>query len=97
MNICQRKNKRIIKKFEIEIPLEERIEAGKKFENRKMLAPSRPHVSTPDESPTLETLIGILMSPIDKFMDLFSKFPEKYELDNIKTQKEIPMTVERTI
>jgi hypothetical protein len=85
-----------LKKISVEIPLNDRIDSGRKFENRKMLAPSRIHVNVPDESPTLDTLVGLLMSPIDKFKDLFSKFPEQHDLTNVQTQKEIPISGTKT-
>jgi hypothetical protein len=81
------------KKLVLEIPLNDRIDAGRKFENRKMVAPTRPHVVLPDDSPTLETLLGLLMSPIDKFMDLFSKFPDQSELNSLKLQKDLPSNI----
>jgi hypothetical protein len=87
MNIEEQED---MKKIQLEVPLNERVDAGRKFENRKMLAPSRPHVTMPDESPTLETIVGLLMSPIDKFIDLFSKFPDKNELESLKLQKDVP-------
>jgi hypothetical protein len=85
-----------LKKLALEIPIDERIDAGRKFENRKMLAPSRPHVILPDDNPTLETLLGLLVSPIDKFMNLFSKFPDQSELDNLKLQKDLPSKISET-
>jgi hypothetical protein len=87
-----KKEKDDLKKLMQDIPLNDRIEAGRKFENRKMIAPSRIHVNTPDDSPTLETLTGLFIAPIDKFKDLFSKFPEQHELTNIESKKVIPTT-----
>lgn len=85
-----KEEKEDLKVIPMEIPLNDRINAGKKFENRKMLAPTRPHTTSPDQSPTLETIYGLIVAPIDKFRDLFSSFPEKTELEMIKQQKEMP-------
>jgi hypothetical protein len=68
------------------IPLEERISLGQKFENRKIIAPTRPHQWTADKYPFLETLEGVLLAPIDKFLDLFKSFPPKETLKNITDQ-----------
>ena len=68
------------------IPLEERISMGQKFENRKIIAPTRPHLWTADKYPFLETLEGVLLAPIDKFLDLFKSFPPKETLKNITEQ-----------
>ena len=41
----------------------------------------------PDSIPTLESLVGMMISPIDKFRDVFfESFPNKEELDNAKKE-----------
>jgi len=78
-----------IPKLVMSVPLEERISLGQKFENRKIIAPTRPHPWTADKYPFLETLEAVLLAPIDKFFDLFKSFPQKETLKNITDQ---PMT-----
>jgi hypothetical protein len=68
-----------------QVTMQDRINAGKKFENRKLIAPSRPHINAPDDNPTLEMLVGLLVAPVDKFKDLFVSFPEKSQIENLKT------------
>jgi hypothetical protein len=81
-----------LKVIPLQIPLQDRIDAGRKFENRKFLAPSRPHLHVPDENPTMETLVGLLMAPIDKFKDLFVKFPTKEECEHCKVEQSKTVT-----
>ena len=54
---------------------EERIDAGKKFENRKKIAPTRPQTKQEGKSPVLESFQSLLSAPVDKFMDLFKEYP----------------------
>jgi hemerythrin superfamily protein len=62
------------------------IKEGNRFLRRKFIAPTRPHTMTPDSFPTLESLGGLLLSPIDKFRDIFfESFPDQNEVDKIKT------------
>lgn len=50
--------------------------ASRKFVNRKMIAPTRPHPSVPEKPAALEAALGLLVAPIDKMRDLFTSFPE---------------------
>ena len=60
---------------------------GNRFLRRKMIAPTRPHNMAPDSIPTLESLVGMMISPIDKFRDLFFvSFPDQNEVDRIKKE-----------
>lgn len=77
------------------VPMEERINMGQKFENRKLIAPTRPHPWASDQYPFLETIEGVLLAPIDKFMDLFKSFPEKQKIPS-QTQKTSQGTFETT-
>jgi hypothetical protein len=76
-----------LKVLPLQVPLQDRLNAGKKFENRKLIAPSRPHLHVPDENPTMETIMGLLLAPVDKFKDLFAKFPTAEECDQCKVDK----------
>jgi hypothetical protein len=78
-----------LKIFAQEVSMEERINAGKKFENRKLIAPTRPHTLIPDTYPTLEVIIGMLVAPYDKFRDLFTSFPDQKEVEKVLTQSDI--------
>jgi len=73
------------------IPLDERINLGQKFDNRKLIAPTRPHPWTADKYPFLETIEGVLLAPIDKFIDLFKSFPESETVKTV-TSTSIPTT-----
>jgi hemerythrin superfamily protein len=65
---------------------EDLIKEGNRFLRRKFIAPTRPHTMAPDSFPTLESLVGLLVSPVDKFRDIFFvSFPDQNEVDKIKT------------
>eukprot|EP00834_Sanchytrium_tribonematis_P007121 NODE_600_length_5523_cov_0.389749.p3 type:complete len:195 gc:universal NODE_600_length_5523_cov_0.389749:2436-3020(+) len=59
---------------------DELIAAGKAFDFRKKIAPTRIHSFIPNHSPSLETALGLFVSPIDKFRDLFLDFPDNFEI-----------------
>jgi len=48
---------------------------AKKFENRKLIAPTRPHPGAPDSGGVTQTLAALLTAPIDKLRDMFKDFP----------------------
>lgn len=61
------------------------INEGNRFLRRKFIAPTRPHTMAPDSIPTLESLVGLLVAPIDKFRDIFmAPFPDQVEVEKIK-------------
>jgi hemerythrin superfamily protein len=63
----------------------DRITAGNKFLRRKLIVPTRPHPHVPDSIPTVESLIGLFVAPIDKFRDIFgARFPDQDTVDKIK-------------
>ena len=63
------------------------INEGNRFLRRKFIAPTKPHTMAPDSIPTLELLVGMLVSPIDKFRDIFIvPFPDQNEVDKIKKE-----------
>lgn len=64
---------------------EARLEAGRVFDRRKWIAPTRPHMTT-YEYPMLLSLSGLLMKPIDEFRDLFREFPKQEEVNPIRQQ-----------
>ncbi len=72
-----------LKIFAQEVRIEDRINLGKKFQNRKLIAPTRPHTLIPDNYPTLEAIIGMLVAPYDKFKDLFTSFPDQKEVQRV--------------
>jgi hypothetical protein len=45
------------------------------FQNRKMIAPTRPHPSAPEKPVLLNEAMGMMMAPIDRFRDLFRDYP----------------------
>jgi hypothetical protein len=90
VDLCKHMNKEeceVLKELPLQVLLQDRIDAGRKFENNKMIAPSRVHLNIPDECPTMEIIIGLMLAPIDKFRDLFSKFPEKSEIEQVKQEQ----------
>lgn len=46
------------------------------FNNRKKIAPTRPHTSIPEKPAALEAALGLLIAPIDKMRDMFTSFPD---------------------
>jgi hemerythrin superfamily protein len=65
----------------------ERISYGNTFLRRKLIVPTRPHPSVPDSIPTIQSLVGLLVAPIDKFRDvIFSNFPDQDTVNRIKEQ-----------
>ncbi|KAI0442520.1 hypothetical protein F4803DRAFT_518712 [Xylaria telfairii] len=64
-------------KLEKQLSLTESKELSQRFEQTKMLTPTRSHPSAPNKPP-FETVIGLMTAPMDKIRDLlFTKFPEK--------------------
>lgn len=56
------------------VSAEDRVTYGKKFQNRKAIAPTRPHPSAPEKPVLLEEAMGLMLAPLDKFRDLFRQF-----------------------
>lgn len=50
--------------------------SARDFELTKKFVPTRPHPSAPNKPP-YETLVGFLVTPIDKLRDMFTKFPDE--------------------
>jgi hemerythrin-like domain-containing protein len=63
---------------------EERISLGNSFSRRKLIVPTRPHTMVPEDPPTLNSLLGLLTAPIDKFRDLFQAYPEQSKMAEMK-------------
>lgn len=59
------------------IPEEQLVTAGNQFMRRKFIVPTRPHSSVPEDPPTLEGLLGLLIAPVDKFRELFTSYPDQ--------------------
>jgi len=38
----------------------------------------------PEDPPTLNSLLGLLTAPLDKFRDLFKAFPEQSKMSELK-------------
>jgi hypothetical protein len=85
-NHMEREEKDELPLLEKYLTKEERVSLGSKFYNRKMIAPTRPHTSFPDNSPIMETLTGLLAMPLDKFRDLFKSFPDKKDVESAKKE-----------
>jgi len=65
---------------------EERVELGKVFKNRKKIAPTHAHLFIPDKSPILETLASLIVTPVDKFLDLFKDYPESDQVEKVEKE-----------
>jgi len=55
---------------------EDLVKAGKMFNLKKKIAPTRPHPGIPDKPTALEMALGLLIAPIDKIRDVFTDFPK---------------------
>jgi len=62
------------------------VSMGNSFSRRKFIVPTRPHTMVPEDPPTLNSILGMLTAPIDKFRDLFVSFPEKEKLAQMKKE-----------
>lgn len=63
-------------KLESAITPEESGRLAKTFRRTKMFVPSRSHPSTPNKPP-FETVVGLMMAPIDHLADTFRKWPDE--------------------
>jgi hemerythrin superfamily protein len=64
---------------------EDRKSVGNTFLRRKLIVPTRPHTYAPDSYPTMESLFGLFLAPLDKFRDIFyAKFPDQEAVNRIK-------------
>jgi hemerythrin-like domain-containing protein len=62
-------------KLEDAIKADESADLAKSFNRTKYFVPTRSHPSAPDKPP-FETVVGLLVAPLDKLMDAFTKFPK---------------------
>jgi hemerythrin superfamily protein len=65
---------------------EESIKYGNQYMRRKFIVPTKPHTAVPEDPPTLNSILGLLTAPLDKFRDLFTAFPDQSEMADIKKQ-----------
>jgi hypothetical protein len=56
--------------------LAESADLAKSFERTKMFTPTRSHPAAPNKPP-FETVVGLMVAPIDKLRDMFAKFPRE--------------------
>jgi len=69
---------------------EERVAFANTFLRRKLIVPTRPHPSVPDSIPTIESLIGLFVAPVDKFRDIiYAKFPDQNMVNKIKDENRL--------
>ncbi len=86
MKHVEKEEKEILPSLTKHISEEERIKAGNAFSRRKLIVPTRPHTMVPEDPPTLNSILGLLTSPIDKFRDLFTSFPDQNKMSEIKKE-----------
>jgi hemerythrin superfamily protein len=68
----------------------ERVSFANTFLRRKYIVPTRPHPEVPDSIPTIESLIGLFVAPVDKFKDIFyAKFPDQDMVNKIKEKNHL--------
>jgi hemerythrin-like domain-containing protein len=84
MKHIQKEEKEILPSLTKNVSEEERIKAGNSFSRRKLIVPTRPHTMVPESPPSLNSILGLLTSPIDKFRDLFTSFPDQEKMSEIK-------------
>ncbi len=82
----QKEEKEILPMIHKYLNEEQRTKAGHQFSRRKLIVPTRPHTAIPEDSPTLNSILGLLTAPIDKFRDLFTHFPDQHEMSEIKKE-----------
>jgi hypothetical protein len=86
MKHIQKEEKEILPSLAKHVTEEDRIKAGNSFSRRKLIVPTRPHTMVPETPPTLNSILGLLTSPIDKFRDLFTSFPDQEKMSEIKKE-----------
>lgn len=62
------------------------ISHGNQYARRKFIVPTRPHTIIPEDPPTLNSVLGILTAPIDKFRDIFTAYPEQDKVAELKKE-----------
>ena len=63
-------------KLEKALPEGESEKLASSFQRTKMFTPTRSHPSSPDRPP-FETVMGLMVAPMDKLADMFRKFPQE--------------------
>lgn len=62
-------------KLENAVTAEESERLAQSFGRTKFFAPTRAHPGLPDRPP-YETVMGLLMAPLDRLQDLFRRWPQ---------------------
>eukprot|EP00741_Cyanophora_paradoxa_P007797 tig00001214_g7543.t1 len=57
--------------------VDEQIELGRTFRNRRAMVPTHPHPDAPAGRPIMETLVGMMATPADKARDAMRTFPDE--------------------
>jgi len=65
------------------VPEDQLITSGIQFLRRKFIAPTKPHTMIPEDPPTLNGILGLLIAPIDKFKELFTSYPDQDKVSEI--------------
>jgi hemerythrin-like domain-containing protein len=89
----EKEEKEVLPLLDKHVSLNKRVELGNQFERRKLIVPTKSHPSAPDQPSLVNSIISILTSPIDKFRDLFSSFPEQQKVMDIKKDAQSKATV----
>lgn len=74
-----------LRKLEAALSQEDSQDYAKSFGRTKMCVPSHSHPRVPDKPP-LETVVGLLTTPIDHLADLFRKWPDTFGMPNPSTK-----------
>jgi hypothetical protein len=89
----EKEEKEVLPLLDKHVSLNKRVELGNQFERRKLIVPTKSHPGAPDEPSIVNSIISILTSPIDKFRDLFSSFPEQQKVIDLKKDAQSKATV----
>ncbi len=89
----EKEEKEILPLLDKHVPMNRRIELGGQFERRKLIVPTKPHPSAPDEPSIANSIISILTAPVDKFRDLFTSFPDQQKVIDLKKDAQSKSTV----
>jgi hemerythrin superfamily protein len=82
----QKEEKEILPMVRKYLNEDQRTKAAKAFSFKKLIVPTRPHTMVPEDPVTINNILGLLTSPIDKFRDLFTAFPDQHKMSEIKKE-----------
>jgi hypothetical protein len=82
--IIEKEEKEILPELIKLVKEDQRIKSGNQYTRRKFIVPTRPHTIIPEHPPSLNSILGLLTSPIDKFRDIFTSYPDLDDVNELK-------------